>query len=45
MSVSAAFLETDRMYFRQFRDADAQLLFELVKRTCCTVGSSRNVVL
>lgn len=29
MSVSAAFLETERMYFRQFRDADAQLLFEL----------------
>ena len=29
MSPSAAFLETDRMYFRQFRDADAQLLFEL----------------
>jgi len=29
MSVSAAFLETDRMYFREFRDADAQLLFEL----------------
>ncbi|HXC35416.1 MAG TPA: GNAT family N-acetyltransferase [Candidatus Acidoferrales bacterium] len=29
MSASAAFLETDRMYFREFRDADAQLLFEL----------------
>jgi RimJ/RimL family protein N-acetyltransferase len=29
MSVPAAFLETDRMYFRQFQDADAQLLFEL----------------
>jgi RimJ/RimL family protein N-acetyltransferase len=29
MSALAAFLETDRMFFRQFRDADAQLLFEL----------------
>ena len=29
MSAPAAFLETDRMYFREFRDADAQLLFEL----------------
>jgi RimJ/RimL family protein N-acetyltransferase len=29
MSVPAAILETERMYFRQFRDADAQLLFEL----------------
>jgi RimJ/RimL family protein N-acetyltransferase len=29
MSAPAAFLETDRMYFRQFQDADAQLLFEL----------------
>jgi hypothetical protein len=29
MSASAAFLETDRMYFREFRDVDAQLLFEL----------------
>ncbi len=29
MSVPVAFLETDRMYFREFRDADAQLLFEL----------------
>jgi RimJ/RimL family protein N-acetyltransferase len=29
MSVPAAFLETERMYFRQFRDADAQLLFDL----------------
>ena len=29
MSATAAFLETDRMFFRQFQDADAQLLFEL----------------
>ena len=29
MSASAAFLETERMYFREFRDVDAQLLFEL----------------
>lgn len=29
MSILPAFLETDRMFFRQFRDADAQLLFEL----------------
>lgn len=29
MSTPAAFLETDRMFFRQFRDADARLLFEL----------------
>jgi RimJ/RimL family protein N-acetyltransferase len=29
MSTPAAFLETDRMFFRQFQDADAQLLFEL----------------
>jgi RimJ/RimL family protein N-acetyltransferase len=29
MSAPAAVLETERMYFRQFRDADAQLLFEL----------------
>jgi RimJ/RimL family protein N-acetyltransferase len=29
MSAPAAFLETDRMYFREFRDADAPLLFEL----------------
>ncbi|HEV2328848.1 MAG TPA: hypothetical protein VGY56_08695 [Verrucomicrobiae bacterium] len=27
MSAFAAFLETDRMYFREFREADAQLLF------------------
>jgi RimJ/RimL family protein N-acetyltransferase len=29
MSVPAAFLETERMYFRRFQDDDAQLLFEL----------------
>jgi RimJ/RimL family protein N-acetyltransferase len=29
MSAPAAFLETERMYFRRFQDADAQLLFEL----------------
>jgi RimJ/RimL family protein N-acetyltransferase len=29
MSVPAVFLETERMYFREFQDADAPLLFEL----------------
>jgi RimJ/RimL family protein N-acetyltransferase len=29
MSVPAAFLETARMYFRQFQESDARLLFEL----------------
>ncbi|HTV41469.1 MAG TPA: GNAT family N-acetyltransferase [Candidatus Baltobacteraceae bacterium] len=29
MSAPAAFLETDRMLFRQFQETDAQLLFEL----------------
>jgi len=29
MSLPHAFLETGRMYFRQFQDADAQLLFDL----------------
>jgi RimJ/RimL family protein N-acetyltransferase len=29
MSVPIVLLETERMYFRQFQDADAQLLFEL----------------
>jgi hypothetical protein len=29
MSAPAAFLETERMYFRRFQDADAQLLYKL----------------